>query len=320
MIVIFGTERDEHVSSVAHKLTQNRVPTVVLDYLEKTPVTFLMDKSGRHQLNIDDLSTPQETLLWDRTKLGLPGFSVEGEPRSAAFETREWHAIYTLLAGVFANRTVNSLESRRCMVKPYQQLLASKCGFLVPPTLVTNAMEAVQRFLAKESRLVVKTLSGAKISPKPTENPIPYNIMTLPVDQDALRRASSESIARCPHFFQRNITKSFELRVVAVGDAFFAFKIHSQTFASSSQDWRRALPWLNFEPIVLPGEIAERVRAFLDVAGLFTGSFDLIVDDQDQCWFLECNQDGQWSWLDSIVDGQISSAFAEALAGRMACC
>lgn len=51
--------------------------------------------------------------------------------------------------------------------------------------------------------------------------------------------------------------------------------------------------------------------------GLFSGSFDLIVDRDGQYWFLECNQDGQWSWLDVVVDGAIADAFAHPFAQRL---
>ena len=140
----------------------------------------------------------------------------------------------------------------------------------------------------------------------------------MEVDGDVLHAASADSIGRCPHFLQRKIGKSFEVRLVVVGGHMFAFRIDSQTLKSSSLDWRHALRHLEFEPFELPVPVARSVGKFLDALGLFTGSLDLIVDEDGRYWFLECNHDGQWSWLDPVVDGAISKAFANALAGRLA--
>ena len=50
---------------------------------------------------------------------------------------------------------------------------------------------------------------------------------------------------------------------------------------------------------------------------LFTGSFDMIVDKQGNHWFLECNQNGAWGWLDDIVKGRITEAFADAFERKL---
>ena len=75
---------------------------------------------------------------------------------------------------------------------------------------------------------------------------------------------------------------------------------------------------VEFEPFDLPIRVIRTARKFLDTFGLFTGNLDVIVDDNGHFWILECNHDGQWSWLDPDLDGTISKAFASALAGRLA--
>jgi hypothetical protein len=41
------------------------------------------------------------------------------------------------------------------------------------------------------------------------------------------------------------------------------------------------------------------------------------VDPEQQVWFLECNQDGAWGWLDDIVEGAVTRAFADAFSRRL---
>lgn len=316
MIVILGTKRDEHVRSVSACLDNLGVDHRVIDYLAGTEVSFTTDELGRLDLRIDGTQICGPTLIWDRRKMSVREFAIQGAPRAARYETMEWNAIYTLIAGAYGPNVVNPLASRSCMVKPYQQIVASRAGFDVPPTIVTNSLDEAREFCDSEPSLVLKSLSEAKVWPKADENPIPYHIMTMPVDSRVLDDATHESVGRCPHFFQRNLTKTHELRVVSIGSKLFPFRIDSQRWRTSSQDWRRAIPWLDFDLVELPPQVQSSIVRFLEYMGLFAGSFDLVLDDTGRYWFLECNQDGQWSWLDEIVGGEISKAYAEAFAER----
>ncbi len=318
MIIVLGTFQDKHVSTVVDELKSLSVNCVVADYLARTPVRAEVDGVGSFSLWVDDQPVTGPVLVWDRLKMGISYFAIPGEPRSAHYESQEWNAFYNLLTGMYADDVVNSRRSRMCMIKPYQQTIAAKAGFLVPPTCVTNVKADVVSFLAREPSLVLKSLSAGQVMPRPEENPVPYNVMTMEAGGDVLHAASTDSIGRCPHFLQRNIAKSFELRLVVVGEHMFAFRIDSQTLESSKLDWRHALRHLEFEPFELPIPVVRTVRRFFDTSGLFTGSLDLIVDEDGRYWFLECNQDGQWLWMDPIIDGAISKAFAKALASRLA--
>ena len=294
------------------------VNCVVADYLARTPVRAEVDGVGSFSLWVDNQPVTGPTLVWDRLKIGISYFAIQGEPRSAHYESQEWHAFYNLLTGVYADDVVNSRRSKVCMIKPYQQMVAAEAGFLVPPTCVTNAKADAISFLAKEPNLVLKSLSAGQVMPRPEENPVPYNVMTMEADSEVLHAAPADTIGRCPHFLQRNIAKSFELRLVVVGERMFAFRIDSQAHETSRLDWRTAIHHLEFEPFELPVAVARKVGKFFDTLGLFTGSLDLIVDEEGRYWFLECNHDGQWLWMDPIVDGAISKAFASALADRLA--
>lgn len=318
MIIVLGTFTDEHVSTVVDQLKILSINCVVADYLAKTPVRAEVDSLGSFRLWVNNQPITGQILVWDRLKIWTPTLNITGQRRSAHYESQEWHAFYSLLTGVFADNVVNSRSSRICMIKPYQQIVAANAGFLVPPTCVTNVKADVISFLEKEPKLVLKSLSAGKVMPRPEENPIPSNVMTMEASSDVLHAASTDEIERCPHFLQRNVAKSFELRLVVVGEHMFAFRIDSQARESSKLDWRNALQHLKFEPFELPIPVVQTVRKFLDTLGLFAGSIDLIVDKDGRYWFLECNQDGQWSWLDPVVDGAISKAFANALASRLA--
>ncbi|GER08610.1 hypothetical protein GCM10007972_23490 [Iodidimonas muriae] len=132
------------------------------------------------------------------------------------------------------------------------------------------------------------------------------------VSLEDIKCASGEEFKLCPHFFQENIKKDFELRIVYIDGVFYAFRIDSQIHEYYATDWRRSNQILDFIPYELPDSVREKLTVFMHNMGLFSGSIDMIVDPQGEYWFLECDQDGQWAWLDSIVEGAISDTFAHA--------
>lgn len=317
MLVVFGTTKDEHVTRVARALSRIGVDNVVIDYLEPTPVSLTVDEGGTRSLSVGNRGVTGPILIWDRLKIFVPLFAIPGDRRTTSYESQEWHAFYALLSALFQDCVVNSPQSRMCLIKPYQQTVAATCGFLVPPTTVTNRKDAAHFYAQQNGPLVLKSLSGGLVMPRAGEGDSPSSVMTMAVSDDAIQSASEEEIGRCPHFFQQEITKAYEVRAVVVAGAVFAFRIDSQELRSSRTDWRHAIGQLDFRPIQLPDVVEDQLRRFMLALGLFSGSFDLVVDLNGQCWFLECNQDGQWSWLDVIVDGAITEAFARAFAQRL---
>ncbi|HEX3129049.1 MAG TPA: hypothetical protein VH394_17075, partial [Thermoanaerobaculia bacterium] len=85
----------------------------------------------------------------------------------------------------------------------------------------------------------------------------------------------------------------------------------------SSLDWRKGIEVAGFTPVSLDEGTVVKIRAFMARMGLFIGSLDLIVDPEQQVWFLECNQDGAWGWLDDIAEGAVTRAFADAFVRRL---
>jgi hypothetical protein len=321
VLLILGTRTDPHVDRVVRELERRGGAQIfVLDYHDDTRFSLEEDTAGRIVFWINGTMLPDRYLVWDRTKL-LPGTElyIRGDETSSGYAAQEWRAFYKLLCGLNRERVVNSLESRSCMIKPYQQAIAASVGFRVPPTLVSNDKRSVQEFQRQnESRLIMKSVSAGKVGTvgDSGEN-IPFVVMTMRVSPEDLEAATPEELAYCPHFFQREIQKSHELRVVVVDDQVLAFRIDSQKHELSSLDWRKGMELAGFSAVSLDDATVTRIRAFMTRMGLFTGSLDLIVDPEQQVWFLECNQDGAWGWLDDIVEGGITRAFANGFARRL---
>lgn len=310
--VVFGTMQDPHVQRVVDNLRDSGVDAVVADYFKPTLVDAEVNSLGDICLELDGKALHEPFLIWDRIKLFIGmSFYFEGDARAADTRAKEWRAYYHMVCKIFEDNVVNSLSARAIMVKPFQQMIATSVGLNCPPSLVTNSKQSLLNFLDKEPDIIMKSLSGKKVLPKYEEYPLPYNINTMVIDRKDVEKASDTSFNACPHFVQRQIHKSYELRIVVVNHKVHAFKIPSQVHEYYAVDWRRGNQTLDFSPIEIENSIENKLLAFMKKMGLFSGSIDMIVDKEGQYWFLECNQDGAWAWLDDIVNGEIAETFAD---------
>jgi hypothetical protein len=105
--------------------------------------------------------------------------------------------------------------------------------------------------------------------------------------------------SRYPWFTQHMRRCGRDATVVFILGECFAFETVEDR-AASGTDWRahigtdRQLAWRRID---IPKDVAESCRTFMERSGLHYGRFDFICDD-DGWWFLECNPNGQYGWLD----------------------
>lgn len=317
-ILILGTMDDPHVERVTFLLSKQGITHTVLDYKRNNKLEFHMDQNGTFDLKVGDYFVGKETIIWDRSLLmaGTDFYPV-APYEHAGFIAEEWRALYKLINGLMSDNVINSLSSKACLIKPMQQRMAAESGFSVPATLVTQRKDRAQEFSRKHGAIVVKSLSGVRHKPANESEFVPVVVMTSKVDDVLLAESSEEDILSCPHFFQEEINKQNELRVTVVGTDIFAFEINSQEFSSSRTDWRMGMEFLDFSPFTLREMHLNKIIRFMQRSGLTYGCMDLIIDKRDDLWFLECNQNGAWAWLDDIVAGGISGAFSKMLIGRV---
>lgn len=313
---------DPQVKWVVNELKKRGdIPVVVIDYLQDSLFSMEVDSVGDIVLTIDGQKLEiTNSVIWDCVKL-MPGtpFYLKDYDEHSGYAAEEWRAFYKLICALGGDRTLNSLSSRVCMIKPYQQAVASSVGFLIPKTLVTNNKSDAKLFYEGSlDGLIMKSLSSCKIRLPSDEEPIYYNIMTMRVSGQDIDLATEKEIAYCPHFFQNEILKKYELRVVYVDGVVLSYKIDSQVYKASEVDWRHGYELVDFSPFEIDIVLKSGVQKFMNRMGLFSGSLDFIVDRQGRHWFLECNQQGAWGWLNDLTeDNVITRAFVDALIKRV---
>ncbi|MGW7055460.1 ATP-grasp ribosomal peptide maturase [Streptomyces sp. NPDC054887] len=230
-----------------------------------------------------------------------------GEPAAHAPEPSQWltaetgQALYGALYASAARWMNHPRRAEQARLKPWQLRCAQQSGFAVPPTVVTTFPRVAEQFAAQYGRVVVKSLSGP-----PRGDPG----ITLPT---ALVEPGTDfgAVAACPTLLQRYVPKRADIRLTSVGGRLFAARKAAAPGQVDGRFGDHASPW---EPVGVPGGIARAVHEYTGLAGLAYAAFDFAEDAEDVWWFLECNQGGQFGFVELETGQPIAAAVASWLA------
>lgn len=189
----------------------------------------------------------------------------------------------------------------RAEYKPAQLDAATRVGLTVPATLITNDPIEGKTFCA-ERPAIYKPLHAGVYDVEGE----PAGIWAAPVEAGEIDGAVSHSA----HLFQARVPKVADVRVVVVGEQVFSARI---TAPPGVVDWRAEYQSLAYAPVACPDGVRGALVRFLAGFGLNFGAFDFAVTADGAWWFLECNPNGQWAWLEDAAGLPITQAIADLL-------
>ncbi|MEU3299997.1 ATP-grasp ribosomal peptide maturase [Streptomyces sp. NPDC006678] len=226
-----------------------------------------------------------------------------GEPAAHAPEPSKWltaeteQALYGMLYSATVRWMNHPCVAAQARCKPWQLSLAHRSGFAVPPTVITTFPRVARQFAAQYRDIVVKSASG----PPPGDPPV-----ALPTTRVAPGTDFS-GVAAGPTLLQQYIPKRADIRLTAVGTRLFAAR---KVSASGQVDGRYGDTGHSWKPLDVPDRIARAVRDYMSLAGLAYAAFDFAEDEEDVWWFLECNQGGQFGFIELETGQPIAEAVA----------
>ncbi|MFI6876860.1 ATP-grasp ribosomal peptide maturase [Streptomyces sp. NPDC050400] len=236
-----------------------------------------------------------------------------GTPAARARAASPWlteeasQALYGMLRCTDARWMNHPDAARQARHKPWQLWLARTCGLPVPATLITTFPRVAREFAERYPDLVVKPVSGAH----PGDDGLAVPTTRVRPGEDY------RDVAHGPTLLQRRIRKAADIRLTCVGDRMFAARAADDNDAGDGvvdvRFHRDAGPW---RPVPVPRRIADAVHAYLTRSGLAYGAFDFAEDADGMWWFLECNQSGQFGFVEIETGQPIGRAVAEWLAGE----
>jgi hypothetical protein len=187
-------------------------------------------------------------------------------------------------------------RTRTAANKLVQSVAAAQAGFRVPRTLVTQDPERVRRFAEElDGHVVLKPVAGSPRAP----------LLTLRLRPEHLECA--DPVRAMPTIYQELIPGEVHLRVNCFGD-----DVHAVEIRSRDLDWRGDLD-VPMSTIRLPADLEDRLRTVLRSLGLRMGIVDLKVTPDGEPVWLEVNPQGQFLFLQPLVDVDYLDLFARFL-------
>jgi glutathione synthase/RimK-type ligase-like ATP-grasp enzyme len=257
--------------------------------LNLDPVTRCMSVEG---LGIDACVEADLHSVWYRSPVFLRNSSGH-DTLQEQLRRSQWSAFLRSMMVFDDARWMNHpANTYVAEAKPYQLLMAKRCGFVVPQTVVGNDVRTVQsRF---EEKVALKSVDTVYLR----EGDDALFAYTSIID---VKDLMDESFHQVPLISQEFLSPKLDLRVTVVGRSVFAYKILVNGEAAPG-DWRlHRRDELTYSPYSLPYDIERQCIELCSRLKLPFGAIDLVDSDGD-ITFIEINPTGEWAWLPNAAD------------------
>ncbi len=206
---------------------------------------------------------------------------------------------------------VNHPQANYFMENKVRQLaIASKLGFAIPNTIISNDPSEIHRLAKKYDGVLIAKALYAPLIEEPKED---YFVFTNEIRLDDLKH--EEEIKVCPSIFQQRLYPKIDYRVTVIGESVLAVRIEGENRSLEQIDWRTRKEELRFLAFKLPSEIETLCRRYVTESGLLFGALDLVEYD-GQFYFLEINPNGEWGWLQKPNNIPIAETLCDLLASH----
>lgn len=294
-ILIISSSFDKTVDYFIEKYGNKRfirlnVDELKINQISITNVPYFKVSIENDKYDIENLFDSISSIYY--RKLFLP----ELQEYNAKYHTYMQKEIYGFITGLvdsFEGRILTSPSIlRKVENKVFQLKIAMELNFLFPYSLITNNKNLVNTL---QSKIIAKPISTGKLT---KESAVHTSIVTKQVD----------NLELSPTYFQEYIEKDYELRITVVKEEFYCVKI----VAENKIDWRSNEAKNHYVLIETPEIVKHQCLKFLKACDLEFGAFDYIVRNEEY-YFLECNPNGQWLWLEQELGLDISNSIMRLL-------
>jgi len=229
-----------------------------------------------------------------------------------------WSGLHSILFSLtearwFGHPHLDKINSSKLKQKRIaDELKKNSSKIKTPATILSNNPEELTAFCSKHSFILIKPIESRGTIEEDQWIPFFSEKISSSVFIESLAESSIPKLNYC--FLQEYIEKKQEWRITVVDNKIFGCVILSQADERTITDWRRVgyeeITHLAADP---PEFIREFCFLFLEKMDIHFGAFDFIETPSNEFYFLECNVNGQWLWIEECTGQHISKAIADAL-------
>ncbi len=322
MIFIFTSICDPHVDAVVKCLNLRNVNFIRINsedlFDSKVTFSYLITEST-YCLNITSHGRQ-----WNVEKINVVYYRrpekliLEKEDVERQIQIDElWSSIHAILFSFpdaiwLGHPLLDKVKS----AKTLQHFIARKLltnKIKLPDSLVSNLASVFEEFGNKYDDVILKPLNSRGVLTN--SGWVPFFTERL---NSSLLTKSCENQDRFnfqnAYFFQNYIQKKVEWRITVIGNSFFPCIIYSQENEFSANDWRKVdYTVVRHQSAEISNELKEFCQKFMRDLGVIFGAFDFIENELGEFYFLECNVNGQWLWIEELTGMKISAEIANFL-------
>jgi glutathione synthase/RimK-type ligase-like ATP-grasp enzyme len=237
---------------------------------------------------------------------------------SAIYIDESWSGLHAILftfyeARWFGHPHLDKINSSKLAQKKIADQFEFKSVTVhTPDTILSNNHSELIDFCNKYPAIIFKPIDSR--GTVEANQWIPFFSEKISSEKFILEIQQQENPKINYCFLQEYIEKKQEWRITVVDDNVFGCVILSQENEQSKTDWRR----VGYEEISHHGAnppqfIHDFCKAFLKSLTIHFGAFDFIETPHGEFYFLECNVNGQWLWIEECTGQKISKAIADSL-------
>jgi hypothetical protein len=312
VILVISHPADPHATAVIDRLRAGGQEVVLIDLSElPAHATVSIDYCNGAQPHLEyrpdakSLDLSRASAVWWR-RPQAPDLSGIGDAAAGQFAHGEWREVTAGLWQLLDHaRWMNDpVKDEFASRKAYQLRVARECGLSTPRTLMTSDPERARAFISEVGmgRTIFKTFSCT------------YQVWreTRLLRADDL--AEIESVRLAPVIFQEYVPPGVDLRVTVVGDRVFPMAIDASG-TDYPVDFRMSLGQAGCSAVVLPDEVQDGLRRFMDRLGLVYGAVDFRRTPDGDHMFFEVNTAGEFLFVEERTGQPITQAVADWLTG-----
>lgn len=325
MILLIGDRDDPHlielqetISAIKNSPECKLLSTTRRDLL-KTNFLFYADKKLGLSCIIEQAETKINLKSIKIAFCLLPIFRLEGDEKEEDQVQKFWRltwreslqGIYLLLSekNMLVNKSIHSSVAAQNKIIFFE--FARKAGLLVPQSIVSNDKGQIVDFIGSGGATVLKTMHQMSLEVDDEQ--------TMLLVQKVTRNDFSDfsSDCECPIFLQHYVEKSYDVRVIVIGQQFLACKIDASRSIAGNVDWRAYdLPNTPHEIIEVSYDLRIKLGKLMASYELDYACIDFCVDKNDCWWILDVNPFGRNLWIEYATGLPILNTMASYLISR----